>query len=241
MRGRANGLECNFSRRDPSLADESQKLFCDALGLQAHTLVGHTQVHGSRIAVVTEPGQSVGAADGICTNRFDIALMLLGADCPLLIVYDTSSPAVGLAHAGWRGTVQQIAIGLVETMKMEFGSRTENMQVGIGPGICKHCYLVGEEVMLIALLNLRRTTGLFRPGPFKSEGGPDCWYFDLIEANRRTFLETGIPAKNIETSGYCTYERTDLFPSYRREGESAGRWALMAGLKKFGNKKRVLI
>ena len=84
--------------------------------------------------------------------------------------------------------------------------------------------------MMVALLNLRDPAGLFRRAPAENAIHPDRWYFDLIEANRRELLESGIPAENIEISGYCTYERTDLFPSYRREGAEAGRWALLAGL-----------
>ncbi len=219
-----------FSRREPQDVRESKKLFCTALGFDVTSLVRHKQVHGTRIAVVTRPGEVVGEADGLCTNRFDIALMLLGADCPLLIVYDPSGPAVGLAHAGWRGTVQRVTRNLVETMTGEFGSRTEDMLAGIGPGICKNCYIVGEEVMMIAMLNLRQSVGLFRPARIDNDIHPERWYFDLIEANRRELLEAGIPTGNIETSGYCTFERNDLFPSYRRDGSESGRWLLMAGL-----------
>ena len=230
VRERPDGLACNFSRRNPQLVRESKMLFCNALGLNANTLVRHTQVHGSHVTVVTRPGEIVGEADGLCTNRFDVGLMLLGADCPLILVYDPGTPAVGLAHAGWRGTVQHITMNLVETMTGTFGCCAGNMLAGIGPGICKNCYIVGEEVMLIAMLNLRRTAGLFRPAPAENANHPARWYFDLIEANRRELQEAGIPADHIEISGFCTFERIDLFPSYRRDGVQAGRWALLAGL-----------
>ena len=232
VRERPDGLAGNFSRRNPPLIQESKMLFCNAIGLDANTLVRHKQVHGNRIVVVTRPGETVGQADGLCTNRFDIALMLLGADCPLLIVYDPTAPSVGLAHAGWRGTVQHVTRNLIETMTGEFGCRAGDMLAGIGPGICGDCYIVGEEVMMLALLNLRQSAGLFRPARIGNNIHPERWYFDLIESNRRELQEAGIPAGNIETSGYCTFERHDLFPSYRREGTAAGRWALIAGLSK---------
>jgi purine-nucleoside/S-methyl-5'-thioadenosine phosphorylase / adenosine deaminase len=231
LRDKAIGGESDISSRDPSRVWESRKQFCTALGLNVKHLVRHKQVHGNRIAVITKPGEAVGQADGFCTNQFDVPLLLLGADCPLILVYDPVTPAVGLAHAGWRGTVQQITMQLVATMKNEFGCQVENMLAGIGPGICGNCYIVGESVMMIAAMNLRETEGLFRPA---AEQGADRerWYFDLIEANRRQLLQAGIPARNIEISGYCTYENPDLFPSYRREGTEAGRWMLLAGLKK---------
>jgi copper oxidase (laccase) domain-containing protein len=106
------------------------------------------------------------------------------------------------------------------------------MLAGIGPGICGDCYIVGEAVMMIALLNLGETEGLFRPVTGEKSRYRDRWYFDLIEANRRQLLQSGIPPEKIEISDYCTYERPDLFPSYRREGVQAGRWTLLAGLFK---------
>jgi len=230
VRERPDGRECNFSSQHPQLAYENKLVFSRALDLESNTLVRHKQVHSNHIAVVTKPAETVGEADGLCTNRFDIALMLLGADCPLIMVYDSAAPAVGLAHAGWRGTVQHVTMNLVETMVSGFGCCAENMLAGIGPGICKNCYLVGEEVMMIAVMNLRKPEGLFRRASAENAIDQDRWYFDLIEANRRQLLESDIPAENIEISGYCTSERIDLFPSYRREGAEAGRWALMAGL-----------
>jgi len=230
VRDRPEGRECNISSLKPQFANENEVVFSRALDLDVDTLVRHKQVHGTQIAVVTKPGETVGEADGLCTNRFDIALMLLGADCPLIIVYDPAAPAVGLAHAGWRGTVQHVTLNLVETMITRFGCYAGNMLAGIGPGICGNCYLVGEEVMMIAVMNLRKPEGLFRRASAENAIDQDRWYFDLIEANRRQLQQSGIPAENIEISGYCTYERADLFPSYRREGSEAGRWMLMAGL-----------
>ena len=230
LRQKPGDVMCNFSSRNPPLARKSKIQLCNALRLDANNLIRHKQVHGNRIAVVTDPGETVGDADGLCTSRFDVPMLLLGADCPLIIVYDPKTPAVGLAHAGWRGIVQQVTMNLVEAMRGEFGCRAENMFAGIGPGICKNCYIVGEEVMMIAVMNLQMIRGLFRPAPAKNTSHRNRWFLDLIEANRRQLLQSGIPAEHIETSGYCTYERTDLFHSYRRQGTQAGRWALLAGL-----------
>jgi len=223
-------LRHGVSLRRRANGGESPVSLCKALDFKADHLIRHKQVHGNHIAVVTNPSETVGEADGLCTSRFDVPMLLLGADCPLIIVYDPKTPAVGLAHAGWRGTVQQITMQLVETMNREFGCRAEQMLGGIGPGICGNCYLVGESVMMIALLNLRDTEGLFRPVKVEQGIESDRWHFDLIEANRRQLVQSGIPTENIEISGYCTYERSDLFPSYRRDGAQAGRWALLAGL-----------
>ena len=154
-------------------------------------------------------------------------MMLLGADCPLIIVYDPLRPALGLAHAGWRGTVRRILRNLVQVMADQYGSDPGSLIAGIGPGICKNCFEVGAEVIAEAEKHLPFSGQVIVP-PDKA-GSPKS-HFDLIEANRLELLACGLHEENIEVSQYCTFERTDLFHSYRREGQQAGRWALLAGI-----------
>ncbi|MBN1845152.1 MAG: laccase domain-containing protein [Sedimentisphaerales bacterium] len=232
--GLRHGLSLRHRPDGREPAGDPCALFCAALGLEAAGLARHRQVHADRVAVVATAGQDVGEADGLCTDRPGIPLMLMGADCPLLIVYDPQTRALGLAHAGWRGTIQQIAIRLVETLIATYGVNGHFLLAGIGPAICRNCYEVGPEVKEQAEAQGLDIQDLFcRPptaGPAANEGASDRWHFDLIEANRRQLCQAGIPADRIETSGLCTFERPDLLPSYRRDGNRAGRWILLAGL-----------
>ena len=122
--------------------------------MQPETIARVKQVHGDAIAVVGENGAFLAEADGLCSDIAGTGMMLLGADCPLVIVFDPHRPALGLAHAGWRGTVQRILRNLILTMADQYGSDPGHLIAGIGPGICKNCFEVGPEVIAEAEKNL---------------------------------------------------------------------------------------
>ncbi|OGM32951.1 hypothetical protein A2803_05150 [Candidatus Woesebacteria bacterium RIFCSPHIGHO2_01_FULL_44_21] len=115
--------------------------------------------------------------------------------------FDPKNTAIGIAHAGWRGTLKKIAGKTVFKMQKEHGTNPSDLVVGIGPCICVKHYEVDEAVL---------------PG---AKGN-----FDLRMANKIQLVEAGVDEKNIEIMPYCTYERTDLFYSYRAEG-ATGRIA----------------
>jgi hypothetical protein len=161
------------------------------------------------------------------TNVRQIPLLLLGADCPLLIAYDPVRQVLGVCHAGWRGTVQKIACHMIQIMRDMYKSETGDIFAGIGPCICGTCYEVGQDVVDQAEENLRHTREFIRE---KDSLPARKWQFDLAAAIRLQLMEAGLHRRNIEESGCCTYEQPELFYSYRREGQAAGRWALLAGL-----------
>jgi len=232
LREGRGGIDFDFLKQDRKQREFKVDNFCRALGLSADGVVQAHQVHGAEVAVADGPQDKPGPADGLCTNRAGVSLMLWGADCPLILLYDPVGPALGLAHAGWRGTVGRITAGLVERMAGQFGSDPGKMRVGIGPGICGDCYEVGEEVAQEARKKLGDISGFLQwRSPGDSHRTEKRWYFDLAQANRRQLLEAQVPAGQIELSGCCTYEQGQWFPSHRREGKGAGRWALLAGLR----------
>ncbi len=219
-------VELNFSGGDPEGSRRSRERFCQSLGLPPERLSRCKQVHSGRVAVVTEPAQLAADTDGLVTNVRGIPLLLLGADCPLLMAYDPARVVLGLCHAGWRGTVQKIACRMIEVMAEAFGSRAEDLRAGIGPGICGRCYEVGQEVADQAEKNLNHTEKYLH---LRNNHSQKSWLFDLAGANRQQLLEAGLQSERIEMSGCCTFEEPD-FPSYRREGPNTGRWALLAGM-----------
>jgi polyphenol oxidase len=218
----------DFSSRQGDVARRNREHFCAALGLDAGKLARTQQVHGSTVAVVRDGGSVCAATDGLCTDVPGASLLLLGADCPLVLVFDPARPAVGAAHAGWRGTVERISARLVEKMAVELGCEPAGMYGGIAPGICGKCYRVGLEVVQVAEKNLRGCAEFIRKAA--GEGQDERWFFDLAEANRQQLLAAGLPAAHVEKSDCCTFEQAGWFHSYRREGEQAGRNALLAGL-----------
>ena len=222
--------EFNLSGQDPQRAQRHCHWFCQALQLPTDRLVRAQQVHASTVAVVREAPTTFPQTDALCTSLPDAGMILLGADCPLIVVYDPQVPALGVAHAGWRGCVQRIAGNLVATMVEQLGADPKQMLAGIGPGICGRCYEIGSEVVEQAEKQLSRVEDFIKPVK-TDQGGPALWTFDLIEANRQQLIAAGLYPAHIESCPYCTCENNELFFSYRREGAQAGRWALLAGLK----------
>jgi len=169
-------------------------------------------------------------------------MALVGADCPLIIVYDPANHAFGLAHAGWRGTLHKIARKLLRKMNQEFNSDPRQMTAGIGPAICQNCYEVGPEVARQFQNQFQDTEYyLFENPGVKNNASMDTdsdpidqaeqkWRLDLPQANQAQLIREGMPKKNIEISQYCTFEQEKWFYSYRREGPKTGRIALIAGL-----------
>jgi len=229
IRTQPDGSLFDFSSRHTSTAPDNRRRFCLALGLDPLRLARTRQVHGHDVVVIDAPAQFAGHADALCTAAPGIPLLLLGADCPLIIVFDPAVPALGLVHAGWRGACRQVAARLVNTMTDRLHAHPDRLIAGIGPAICAPCYLVGRDVIEFAHQNLPDPDSLFTPDPGRPAHDPR-WHFDLVEANRRQLIQAGIPADRIETARLCTFERPDWFPSYRRDGEHTGRWALLAAI-----------
>ena len=180
------------------------------------------QVHGNTVHRVDGPGLA-GAGDGLVTDAPGLGVMCFSADCPLVLVADSASRAVGIAHASWRSTVRQVTTRLVEKLYGEFGCRGENLVAGISPSAGPCCYRVGAEVVDAAV----RELGIMAERFFRVSGGK--FIFDLWGANRRQLLAAGVPGANIAAAGVCTICHNETYPSYRAEGDAAGRFVAVIG------------
>ena len=212
------------SHANPRLL-KNRKWFCRAVGLPVEQLVRPQQVHGNEVKVVEQGTRPVEQTDGLCTRTPGVGLLLLGADCPLVVVFDPGTVALGVAHAGWRGTVGRITEKLIATMAQALGCNPAEMIAGIGPGISCPYYEIGADV---AQQVSRQLPNL--PGILHQNNDRQRWRLDLIEANRLQLVQAGLSPDHIELSGCCTYRDKEMFFSYRRQGQKAGRWGLLAGL-----------
>jgi YfiH family protein len=149
------------------------------------------------------------------TDRPGLALVMRFADCVPVLLYDPARQVVGIAHAGWRGTVDGAAASVVQTMREQFGCRPEDIQAGIGPSIGPGEYQGGEEVAAAVRENLPDPESLLA----RSNG---AFQFDLWEANRRILEAYGVT--RIELAGISTARRTDEFYSHRAEHGRTGRF-----------------
>jgi len=202
------------------------------------------QVHGRRVAVVTRRERGAGResrsqalqdTDAFVTNEPDIALCALFADCVPIYLFDPDHRAVGLAHAGWKGTVQKIAMDTIDTMTQTFGSRPDRMLAAIGPSIGSCCYEVDERVIrevdaVLRELSLAVQDGRPESGAVYSSRNNGKFMLDLQQLNRQIMIKAGILPSNIEISRLCTGCHTEWFFSHRKEAGTTGRMAAWIGM-----------
>jgi len=213
-----HAVDPQLVRADP---DAAGALLARRLGLDG--LAFARQVHRADVLRVDAPGPA-GEADALVTDRPGLGLMGFSADCPLILAADAGGGAVGAAHASWRGTVRRVAARLVEAMVREFSAAPGRIVACIGPGAGPCCYEVGPEVRDAAVEALGPEAQRF----FRAQPG-GAFLFDLWQANRAELLGAGLAPENVHAAGVCTICRNDLFPSYRVEADSAGRFAAVIG------------
>lgn len=200
------------------------------------------QVHGSRVAVVTEQERGKGSksmedtikgVDGLVTDKKDILLTSFYADCVPLYFFDPSKQVIGLAHAGWKGTVSAIALEMVETMQKVYQCDPNHIFAAIGPSIGQCCYEVNDVVIQqinVLWKELKLPQSLY--AEVVSTISDEKALINLKEINRQIMIKAGIMASRIEISNWCTSCNTDKFFSYRAENGKTGRMASWIGLSK---------
>ena len=188
--------------------------------VQAH------QVHGCEVAVIDRPGitrEALEGYDALLTNVPGVAIGVRTADCIPILLYDSVHRAVAAVHAGWRGTLAEILRKTIFTMRREYGTEAADLKAVIGPGICKECFQVGEEVAASFKDAGFPMDAIYSWNGVRVEGDMKTGHhIDLPEANRRILIEEGVSPENIRVSGICTYETESLY-SARREGRECGR------------------
>ena len=230
--GRFTALEamgvthCVTTRQGPDVhdvrydTDAVGRLIAGELGADGAAYI--EQVHAGEALLCEAPGQA-GRADGLVTAAHGLLLLGKSADCPIILLADSEGRAVGFAHASWRATVAGIVSAVVDRMR-EVDCRPKDLVACICPSVGPECYEVGPEVRDAAIARLGgHAAGFFRPGP----RGRD--HFDLWAANTDALIRAGVMPTSIHVAGICTMCRNDLFPSHRREGHQAGRFAAVIG------------
>ncbi|MCK4259109.1 MAG: peptidoglycan editing factor PgeF [Halanaerobiales bacterium] len=212
----------------------NRRRFLNVLGLWLEDLTAGEQVHSDKIRIVKREERGRGTfnyetafsgTDGFITNEPGVVLSSYYADCVPLFIYDPVNKVVGLAHAGWKGTLMRIGARTIEKMTENFGTKGKDCLVGIGPSIGSCCYEVDERVIEPLRAEFSEWKELV------VDKGSGRWNLNLWETNRQVFLNAGVSSENIEMSELCTSCNTDIFFSYRREGGITGRMASIITLK----------
>jgi hypothetical protein len=224
-----NTLNFGVTRGDtPQRVAANRERLAEALGIAAADLVRCKQVHGAGVAKVSadDAGALIEASDALITDTPGLPLFLTFADCTPLVFYDPRHHALGICHAGWRGTVNGAAIATLWAMQAAYDTNPAAVRVGIGPSIGPQSYEVGSEVQLLAYAKLPNAEHFFRY-PNGAENNP---YFDLWQANASQLIAAGVPPAQIEISAIDTAQNTADFFSHRAEQGRCGLFALTAWL-----------
>lgn len=248
-------LNLGFTKQDSRAAVEKNRAaFLKGLGAgrqgRQWPLVTLRQIHSDLIHRVIDVPKETLVGDGLITDTPGILLAIQTADCLPVILVDTKRRAVGVFHAGWRGTVQRIVEKGIGEMRLHFGTSARDIHAAIGPGVQGCCYQVGQEVRDKFESQFAYGPELFREtketneiherypllfltarAPGHSEL-PKKIFLDLVEANRQQLRAAGVLAKNIAASPLCTACNPDKLFSYRAEKGVTGRLMGAVGIKK---------
>ena len=222
--GLKNGIRVFFSDSEVDMKNPQDiSRFCRECSINEKRLTHVNQVHGTKIVKINEGAvKSIQEGDAIVTDIEETPIMIYVADCVPVAIIDDVKKVIGLAHCGWRGTYGRISQGLIDTMVDEYDSKIEDLKCIIGPSIGPCCYEVDEE--LAQKFNLEFTNYDSKLYIMDSER----YYLDLWRINRLILEEKGIPAVNIVDAMQCTCCSKGGFHSYRGDGKTPKRMALIA-------------
>ncbi len=209
----------------------ARRRVCAYLEVRFERLTVGEQVHGDDIVRVTEPmagrgryhrEDRIAGVDGLVTTLPDAPLMVLGADCCLVAVFDRAGRGIGVVHAGWRGTAKSITAKLVSRVAALAGCAVTDLQAVVSPCARACCYEVGQDVV-----DAFEDAGVARTAFLRRD---NTWYLDVQQANIEQLIAAGVPENAIESAGVCTI-CSDGYHSYRRTGNTARQHALVAAIR----------
>jgi YfiH family protein len=222
-------LNFSVARGDtPERVRANRGLLAEAVGIAAEDLIFAKQVHGTAVAKVdwSSAGQLQEGADALITDAPGLPLGLVFADCVPVLLFDPERHALGICHAGWRGTVNGAAAATLWAMQAAYGTDPVHVLACIGPSIGPASYQVGPEVADLVRVKFDKPDELL-VYPSGEQASP---YFNLWQANMVQLRDGGVPEAQIEVSGIDTAQRTEDFFSHRAEHGHCGLFSLVAWL-----------
>ena len=176
------------------------------------------QIHSDLIKTAT--GENISESDekfdAIISNIDKVLIGVKTADCVPVLIGDPKTKSYAAIHAGWRGTVQSIAVKAIERLKNEFNSNPCDLICAIGPAAVSN-YEVGKDVIDEFNEKFPNSKHLFSPTRENHA------YIDLHKANFEQLVSSGVSKNNIFVAPFCTMSRTDLFFSYRVDRKVFGK------------------
>lgn len=206
---------------DRARVQENRVRFGRAVGFDADNLLALRQVHGNQVAVLSE-GKDPGMVrrtpgDALITDRPQLPLAVITADCFPVVLVAPSLPVVGIVHSGRKGTAAQVVPVAIDLMCQVFRLPPEAVFAAIGPGIGGCCYEVDDASAEPFLEQFSADDAVYQPGR------PGHVYLDLQRAILRQLEAVGVPLSQVWYADLCTACHPQWFYSYRREGPRSGR------------------
>ncbi|WP_163970737.1 peptidoglycan editing factor PgeF [Oceanobacillus halotolerans] len=209
----------------------NRKRLAEKLGILLDHWISGEQVHQTDVREVYEQDKGKGSrstkhalsgVDGMITNKAGLLCTAFFADCVPLYFFDPETNYVGIAHAGWKGTVNRMAEQMIKKLQ-SVGSKPKNILVVIGPCISQKHYEVDEKVIQHIPMDVRNKVSI--------EKGNNRYLLDLKELNKHILLQCGVLRNNIDITNYCTYQHEQLFFSHRRDQGQTGRMLGYVGFR----------
>lgn len=209
---------------------ENRKIFSKIINIPLNQMVMAQQMHTSTIYKATKQdagrgtvlySESIPQTDALITNERNLCITIQTADCVPVLLFDPINQAIGIVHAGWRGTVHNITELTIKAMQAHFNCNPTNIKAVIGPSISPDYYEVGDELYQIAQNAFGKRVNEY----FIFQNNKP--HFNLWQANKSQLIDNGILNENIQLSNICTYSNSNFF-SARKEGIYSGR--IMSGL-----------
>jgi YfiH family protein len=227
---------------DPQRVAENRQRSFTALGKRLASMYDVWQVHGVEVVCAQSPRPADVPhleADVILCDQPGVTLFMRFADCVPILLLDPRRGVVGLAHAGWMGTVRRVASAAVQSLHNCYGCQPSDLLAAIGPSIGAHHYPVGPDVVKRVqeafgeqsegLLLAQEASGSEVGVALKGEDSLDSGVkFDLWNANRLVLREAGV--NSIEVAGICTACFPEDWYSHRGEKGRTGRFGALIGL-----------
>lgn len=208
--------------RKADVISNRRKLAKD-LSIELESWVSGEQIHQTNVHIVKAEDRGKGATsyssslaniDGIVANRSDVLCTAFFADCVPLYFFDPDTEYIGIAHAGWKGTVHRIGEKMVDTFKAA-GTDPAKLLVAIGPCISRDVYEVDKHVIDHIPEHFRQESLI----PLEN----NHFLLDLKQLNKENLLQQGVLPHNIDITNYCTFHDEALFFSHRRDRGKTGR------------------
>jgi YfiH family protein len=208
-----------FTNDHKEAVQRNKEILYSDLGINGDQIASSFQCHGNEVLNVVEPGYYEGF-DALITNKKDIFLQILVADCTPILLFDPTNEVVAAIHAGWRGTANNIVQNTLEKMKDVFNTNPSDCFAYVGTCISQPFFEVDEDVALY-----------FDEEFYVFDKEKNKYFIDLKGCNVLALSDVGLMNNRIAVSPFCTVKDNDLFFSHRHEKGTTGRFGVIIGMK----------